>query len=107
LLIFSQFEKQFDLAIFAEWLFYLLIATTLFVYRRKRPDLKRPYKVWGYPLLPAIFCACGVPVLVYSFLGNRIGSLIGSALILLGLPVLWLVRRQYGTSVPVDESHSE
>ena len=107
LLIFSQFEKQFDLAIFAEWIFYLLIATTIFVYRRKRPDLNRPYKVWCYPLLPAIFCACGVPVLVYSFLGNRIGSLIGSALILLGLPVLWLVRRQYGASVPINESHSE
>src|ERR1019366_4734389 len=44
LLIFSQFEKQFDLAIFAEWIFYLLIATTIFVYRRKRTDLARPYK---------------------------------------------------------------
>jgi APA family basic amino acid/polyamine antiporter len=106
LLIFSQFEKQFDLAIFAEWIFYLLIATTIFVYRRKRPDLARPYKVWGYPLLPAIFCLGAVPVLVYSFMENQVGSLIGAALILLGLPVLWLVRRQYGASVPIDESHS-
>jgi APA family basic amino acid/polyamine antiporter len=107
LLIFSQFEKQFDLAIFAEWIFYLLIATTVFVYRRKRPDLKRPYKVWGYPLLPLTFCICGVPVLVYCFMGNVTGSLIGAALILLGLPVLWLVRRQYGPSVPVEESQYE
>jgi hypothetical protein len=38
---------------------------------------------------------------------NQIGSLIGAALILLGLPVLWLVRRQYGASVPIDESHGE
>jgi APA family basic amino acid/polyamine antiporter len=107
LLIFSQFEKQFDLAIFAEWIFYLLIATTIFVYRRRRPDLKRPYKVWGYPVLPAIFCLSAVPVLVYSFLGNRIGSLIGAALILLGLPVLWFVRHTYGASVPTEDSHSE
>ena len=107
LLIFSQFEKQFDLAIFAEWLFYLLIATTVFVYRRKRPDLARPYKVWGYPLLPLTFCVCGIPVLVYCFLGNLIGSLLGVALILLGLPVLWLVRRQYGASVSIEESQSE
>jgi APA family basic amino acid/polyamine antiporter len=107
LLIFSQFEKQFDLAIFAEWLFYLLIATTVFVYRRKRPDLARPYKVWGYPLLPLIFCVCGIPVLVYCFLGNLLGSLLGAALILLGLPVLWLVRRQYGASVSIEESQSE
>ena len=107
LLIFSQFQKQFDLAIFAEWLFYLLIATTVFVYRRRQPDLARPYKVWGYPLLPAVFCICAVPVLVYSFLDNWIGSLLGAALILLGLPVLWLVRRQYGASVPIDQSHCE
>ena len=107
LLIFSQFEKQFDLAIFAEWIFYLLIATTVFVYRRKRPDLKRPYKVWGYPLLPLTFCVCGIPVLVYCFMGNVTGSLIGAVLILLGLPVLWLVRRQYGPSVPVEESQYE
>ena len=107
LLIFSQFEKQFDLAIFAEWLFYLLIATTVFVYRRKRPDLARPYKVWGYPLLPLTFCICGIPVLVYCFLGNLIGSLLGAALILLGVPVLWLVQRQYGASVSIMESQSE
>jgi APA family basic amino acid/polyamine antiporter len=107
LLIFSQFEMQFDLAIFAEWLFYLLIATTIFVYRRKRPDLARPYKVWGYPLLPAIFCIGAIPVVIYSYLGNQVGSQIGIALILLGLPILWLVRRQYGPSVPIEESHSE
>jgi APA family basic amino acid/polyamine antiporter len=95
LLLFSQFEMQFNMAIFAEWIFYLLIATTIFVYRRKRPDLARPYKVWGYPLLPATFCICGVPVLVYCFLGNMKGSLLGAALILLGLPVLWFVRRMY------------
>ena len=107
LLLFSQFEMQFNMAIFAEWIFYLLIATTIFVYRRKQPKLARPYKVWGYPLLPATFCVCGVPVLVYCFLGNMKGSLLGFALILLGLPVLWLVRHQYGASVPIEESHSE
>jgi len=107
LLIFSQFEMQFDLAIFAEWLFYLLIATTVFVYRRRRPDLARPYKVWGYPLLPAVFCLGAVPVIIYGYLGNKTGSQIGIALILFGLPVLWLVRRLYGASVPIEESHRE
>ena len=67
----------------------------------------RPYQVWGYPLLPAIFCVCAAAVLVCSYLGNLEGSLLGAALILLGLPVLWLVRRQYGPSVPIEESHCE
>jgi APA family basic amino acid/polyamine antiporter len=106
LLFLSQFQQHFELAVFAEWLFYLLTATTVFVYRRKRPDLPRPYRVWGYPLLPAIFVVCAAAVLVWSYAGNLNGSLLGTALILLGLPVLWFVRKKYGASIPIDQSHS-
>jgi APA family basic amino acid/polyamine antiporter len=104
LLFLSHFQQFFELAIFAEWLFYMLTATTVFVYRRKRPDATRPYKVWGYPVLPAIFVVCAAAVLVSSYAGNLKGSLLGTALILLGLPVMWLVRRLYGPSLPLDES---
>ncbi len=69
------------------------------------PTLARPYRVWGYPLLPAVFVVCAAAVLVWSYAGNLKGSLLGTALILLGLPVLWLVRRKYGTSIPADQSH--
>jgi APA family basic amino acid/polyamine antiporter len=105
LLFLSQFQQHFELAVFAEWLFYMLTTTTVFYYRRKRPELARPYRVWGYPLLPAIFVACAAAVLVWSYLGNLEGSLIGTALILAGLPVLWIVRKRYGASIPMDESH--
>jgi APA family basic amino acid/polyamine antiporter len=99
LLVFlSQFQQHFELAVFAEWLFYMLTATTVFVYRRRRPNLLRPYRVWGYPVLPAIFVVCAAAVLVWSYAGNLKGSLIGTALILLGLPVLWIVRKRYGPS---------
>ena len=106
LLFLSQFQQHFELAIFAEWLFYMLTATTVFVYRRARPDLPRPYRVWGYPVLPAIFVVCAAAVLIWSYAGNLKGSLLGTALILLGLPVLWLVRKKYGASIPMDQSHS-
>ena len=107
LLVFlSRFQQFFELAVFAEWLFYMLTATTVFVYRRKRPDAVRPYKVWGYPLLPAIFIVCAGAVLVSSYASNLRGSLMGTALILLGLPVMWLVRRRYGASLPVEESYT-
>jgi basic amino acid/polyamine antiporter, APA family len=96
LLVFlSKFQQFFELAIFAEWLFYMLTATTVFVYRRKQPDLERPYRVWGYPVLPAIFVICAAAVLVSSYTSNLKGSLLGTGLILLGLPVLWIVRRRY------------
>jgi APA family basic amino acid/polyamine antiporter len=96
LLVFlSSFRQFFDLAVFAEWLFYMLTATTVFVYRRRQPDLPRPYRVWGYPFLPALFVLCATAVLISSYTGNLKGSLLGTALILLGLPVLWIVRKTY------------
>ncbi|HTW78774.1 MAG TPA: APC family permease [Terracidiphilus sp.] len=93
LLFLSTFQQFFELAIFAEWLFYLLTATTVFYYRRRRPDQPRPYKVWGYPVLPAVFAVCAAGVLVASYAGNLKGSLLGTALILCGLPVLALLRK--------------
>jgi APA family basic amino acid/polyamine antiporter len=99
LLFLSQFQQHFELAVFAEWLFYMLTATTVFVYRRRHPEYARPYRVWGYPVLPAIFVVCAAAVLVSSYASNLEGSLLGTALILLGLPVLWLVRRRYGASI--------
>jgi len=102
LLFLSQFQQHFELAVFAEWLFYMLTTTTVFFYRRRHPELHRPYRVWGYPLLPAIFVVCAAAVLVWSYAGNLEGSLIGTALILLGLPFLWIVRRRYGPSAPVE-----
>jgi basic amino acid/polyamine antiporter, APA family len=96
LLVFlSRFQQFFELAVFAEWLFYMLTATTVFVYRRRRPQAPRPYRVWGYPVLPAIFVICAAAVLVSSYMSNLRGSLIGTGLILLGLPVLLLVRSLY------------
>jgi APA family basic amino acid/polyamine antiporter len=93
LLFLSTFQQFFELAIFAEWLFYLLTATTVFYYRRRLPGHPRPYKVWGYPVLPAVFALCAAGVLVASYAGNVKGSLLGTALILCGLPVLALVRK--------------
>ena len=104
LLFLSRFQQFFELAIFAEWLFYMLTATTVFIYRRRRPEVDRPYKVWGYPVLPTIFIVCAGVVLVESYASNLSGSLLGTALILLGLPVLWWVRRLYGASTPQEDS---
>ncbi len=102
LLFLSQFQQHFELAVFAEWLFYMLTATTVFVYRRRHPEYARPYLVWGYPLLPAIFVLSAAVVLVSSYAGNWKGSLLGTGLILVGLPVLWFVRHRYGASTAVS-----
>lgn len=89
----GRFQQLFELAVFAEWLFYMLAASTIFVYRNKNAEKLRPYKVWGYPWLPATFVLFAAVVLVSSYIGNLKGSLIGTALILTGLPVLLLLRK--------------
>jgi APA family basic amino acid/polyamine antiporter len=95
LLLLGRFQQLFELAVFAEWLFYMLTATTVFVFRRRDPDAVRPYRVWGYPVLPAVFVLCSAAVLVSSFYGNLKGSLIGSGLILVGLPLYEWIRHRY------------
>jgi APA family basic amino acid/polyamine antiporter len=95
LLALGRFQQLFELAVFSEWLFYMLTATTVFVYRRRNPDAPRPYRVWGYPVLPGVFVLCSAAVLLSSFAGNLRGSLIGSALILTGLPLYEWIRRRY------------
>jgi APA family basic amino acid/polyamine antiporter len=96
LLALGRFRQLFELAVFAEWLFYMLTATTIFVYRKRRPEALRPYRLWGYPLLPLIFVLGAGAVLYSSFTGNLKGSLVGSLLILAGLPVFeWIRRRRF------------
>jgi basic amino acid/polyamine antiporter, APA family len=93
LLAVGRFQQLFELAIFAEWLFYMITGTTIFLYRRREPDRTRPYRVWGYPVLPALFVA-GASVLLYSsFTTNIRGSLVGTAIILLGLPIYLFFRK--------------
>jgi APA family basic amino acid/polyamine antiporter len=93
LLFLGRFEQLFDLTVFAEWLFYMLAASTVFIYRRKNPAADRPYMVWGYPVLPVVFVLCAAAVLVASYVGNLRASMFGTALILLGFPIMLLLRK--------------
>ena len=87
LLFIGRFQQLFELAIFSEWLFYAITSTTLFVFRRREPQRERPFRVPGYPVTPALFLVASVVLLGYSYVANLRGSLIGTALILLGFPL--------------------
>jgi APA family basic amino acid/polyamine antiporter len=95
LLVVGRFQQLFELAIFAEWLFYLITATTIFVYRKRLPDAPRPYRVWGYPVLPALFILASAVLLYFSYAENFRNSLIGTAIILAGIPLFLAIRRSY------------
>ena len=87
LLFAGSFRELFSLTIFAEWLFYMIAASTVFVLRRKEPDTPRPYKTWGYPVVPAVFVLVAAVLLYFTFTQNLRNSLWGCGLILSGIPV--------------------
>jgi len=86
LLAVGRFQQLFELAIFAEWLFYMITATTIFYYRRHQPKAVT-YRVWGYPVVPALFVVAAGVLLYYSYAENLKNSLLGTAVILLGVPL--------------------
>jgi basic amino acid/polyamine antiporter, APA family len=93
LLLGGNFRQFFSLAIFAEWLFYMITASTVFVFRRRDPQIVRPYRVWGYPLVPGLFVAASAYLLCRIFAGNLLYSSLGSLIILAGIPVFYLFAR--------------
>ncbi|MFH1197928.1 MAG: amino acid permease [bacterium] len=82
----GSFDTITDYVIFASWLFYMLGAFGVFILRKKMPDEPRPYKVWGYPVLPAIFVVFAFFFLVNSIVSDTENSMMGLMLILTGLP---------------------
>ena len=75
------------------WLFNLLIFLAVFILRKREPELKRPYKVPGYPIIPIIASLGGIFILVTTSITQPILAFIGIGITLLGIPV-YLVNKQ-------------
>jgi APA family basic amino acid/polyamine antiporter len=93
----GAFKELFSLAIFSEWLFYMIATSTVFVFRRRK--MPRPFSAWGYPIVPALFIAAAGVLLYYTFFQNLRNSIIGLALILLGIPLYLYFQRAKRASV--------
>jgi APA family basic amino acid/polyamine antiporter len=94
LLFGGSFRQFFSLAIFAEWLFYMIAASTVFIFRYRNPQASRPYRVWGYPVVPALFVLASALLLYYTFTDNLRNSLVGCLVILAGIPVFYSFARR-------------
>ncbi len=92
LFMIGKFQALFSLAIFSEWVFYGLAASTVFVFR-KRDTARRPYSVTGYPVVPVLFILSAVVLVVFSFKAEPRNSLFGTLAILAGVPVFLWVKR--------------
>lgn len=93
LILSGSFDQLTDLAIFAFWLFYGMTTASVFVFRRTEPDVPRPYRTWGYPVVPAIFVLVTIYLIVFTIKNAPLQSLLGLAIIAAGLPVFWYFSR--------------
>ena len=94
LLFGGSFRQFFSLAIFSEWLFYMIAGSTVFVFRRRDPQAARPYRVWGYPAVPLLFVLASAVLLYYTFTDNLVNSAAGCVAILAGAPVYYAFARR-------------
>ncbi len=96
----GTYGQLLDYVIFAALAFYALTTVGLFVLRRTRPNVERPYKALFYPVLPALYIAACVSIAVILLLADktRAQAVSGLVLVLLGLPVYLLTRRGQATA---------
>jgi APA family basic amino acid/polyamine antiporter len=95
LVLSGTFDQLTDMLIFAVYIFYGATATGVFILRRRMPDTYRPYKVWGYPVVPAIFILFCVGLFLNTIITQPREALIGLALIAAGIPAYFLFRRRH------------
>jgi APA family basic amino acid/polyamine antiporter len=113
----SSFDTLTDYAIFGLWIFYALVTAAVFILRRRLPEAERPYRAWGYPIVPLVFilaaavllaktvwdvrgdAVTGLSLILHGQLASGIGTiaqdppLFGIILIALGFPVYWVWER--------------
>ncbi len=104
LIISGSFDMLTDMLVFVSWFFYGMSALGVIILRYKMRDVHRPYKVWGYPIIPILFVA-----FVFFFLGSTlindisnynsgtspvINSLLGIVITLIGIPIYYFSRKR-------------
>ena len=92
----QTFEQLTDTFVLAMWPFYALSVAAIYTLRTSQPKLSRPYKVVGYPLVPAVFIAAAIYLVVNALITEPKWTSITFGVVLLGLPVyyLWFANRR-------------
>mgnify|MGYP000968453100 FL=1 len=94
LVLSGTFDQLTDMLIFAVYIFYGATTVGVFVLRRRMPDAHRPYKTWGYPVVPALFILFCLGLFMNTIITRPREAGIGLTLIMLGIPVYFLLLRK-------------
>ena len=95
LVLSGTFDQLTDMIIFSVFIFYGATALGVFILRRRMPNAHRPYKVWGYPFVPAIFIVFCIGLFFNTIVTRPREAAIGMALILSGIPVYFIFQRRH------------
>jgi APA family basic amino acid/polyamine antiporter len=97
----GSYGNLLDYVIFAALLFYVLTVASVFVFRRRQPDAPRPYKAWGYPVIPAFYIVTASLIMLSLLAFKPNFTWPGLGLVLLGLPVYLVWRKVTPQTSPV------
>ena len=89
----GTYGQLLDFLIFSVLLFYILTIGGIFVLRRTRPGMARPYKTWGYPVLPALYLVMALFIEIQLLRYKPQYTWPGLILVLLGMPVYWVWKK--------------
>ena len=90
----GTFEQLFTYVVFGQWIFFGLTVGAVFVLRRKRPDLPRPYKTTWYPVTPALFILAALYISLVTLVNQFWNAMAGLFIIALGLPAYYYWKRK-------------
>ena len=90
MVLMQTFEQLADTFVLATWPFYIFAVAALYRLRRTRPDLPRPYRVTGYPVVPAIFIAAASYLILNALVTDPFWTSVVFGIVLLGVPVYYV-----------------
>jgi APA family basic amino acid/polyamine antiporter len=93
LVLSGTFDQLTDMIIFAVFIYYTATALGVFILRKKMPDASRPYKVWGYPVVPAVFIIFSAALVLNTIFSRPREAVLGMVLILTSVPMYWWFRK--------------
>ncbi len=102
LVLSGTFDQLTDMLIFAAFIYYGATTLGVFILRKRMPQAERPYKVWGYPVVPAIFIVFCIFLIGNTLMTRPREAAIGLTLILLGIPFYWWFNRKNKTVNPEE-----
>ena len=100
LAVLGSYDALTDSVVFVSWVFYGLSIASLFVFRRTMPDVQRPYRALGYPVIPLVFLVVTAALLVNTFVAAPSQAFEGVAVLIAGLPFYWWWSRSSRSPAP-------